>query len=143
MTMYNLSEHSQNHSIKSERSWNYYRDKIDVDVSDVTSFKYKTKIVGKTPEIPPQPGNAGDANWATLNVEVTIPLKYLSNFWRFLDLPLIKCEVELDLPWAKNCVLIEHINTAGVKFMITCTKLYVPVVILSINDNINFLEKIK
>ena len=62
MTMYNLSEHSQNHSIKSERLWNYYRDKIDVDVSDVTSFKYKTKIVGKTPEIPPQPGNAGDAN---------------------------------------------------------------------------------
>ena len=32
-----------------------------------------------------------------LNVEVTIPLKYLSNFWRFFDLPLINCNVELDL----------------------------------------------
>ena len=79
MTMYNLSEHSQNHSIKSESLWNYYWDKTDVDdVSDVMSFKYKTKIVGKTPERPPQPGNAGDPNWATLNVEVTILLKYLS-----------------------------------------------------------------
>ena len=42
-----------------------------------------------------------------LNVEVTISPKYLSNFWRFLDLPLINCEIELDLSWAKDCVLIE------------------------------------
>ena len=77
-------------------------------------------------------------------VEVTIPLKYLSNFWRFLDLPLINCERELDLSWTKDCVLIEHHNNiAGVNCMITSTELYVPVVTLSINDNIKFLENIK
>ena len=77
-------------------------------------------------------------------VEVTIPLKYLSNFWRFLDLPLINCERELDLSWTKDCVLIEHHNNiAGVNCMITSTELYVPVVTLSINDNIKFFENIK
>ena len=56
-----------------------------------------TKIVEKTPA---QPGNEEDADRPavpTLNVEVTIPLKYLSNYWRILDLPLRNCEIELDL----------------------------------------------
>ena len=94
-----------------------------------------------------RPGNERDANrpaGQTLNVEVTIPLKYLSNFWRFLDSALINCEIQLDSSWTKDCVLIEHHNNiAGVSFMITSTKLYVPVVTLSINDNIKFLENIK
>ena len=60
------------------------------------------KITGKTLAQPQQPGNPGDADQpsqppvSTLNVEVTIPLKYLSNFWRAVDLPLINCEVEFD-----------------------------------------------
>ena len=74
----------------------------------------------------------------------TISLKYLSIFWRSLDLPLINCEVELDLKWLKNCVLIEEDDhIMGVSFIITSTKLYVPVVTLSINDNIKFLENMK
>ena len=54
------------------------------------------KIVGKTPA---RPGNEGDANQPavlTLNVEVNVPLQHLSNFQRFLDLPLTNCEIELD-----------------------------------------------
>ena len=39
-------------------------------------------------------------------VKVVVPLKYLSNFWRVLNIPLINCEVELILTWLKNCVLI-------------------------------------
>ena len=149
MPMYNLLEYSENYLMTSGSLWNYYRDKIDdVDdnASDGKSFKYKTKIVGKSSERLPQPGNPGDVNRPaqpavpTLNVEVSIPLKYLSNFWKFLDLPLINCEIELDLSRKKDCVLIERHNTAGVNFMITSTKLYVPVVTLSVNDNINFLE---
>ena len=59
-------------------------------------------------------------------------------------MPLIKCEVELDLKWSKNCVLIEDDdNITGVGFIITSTKLYVPVVTWSININIKFLENIK
>ena len=57
---------------------------------------------------------------------------------------MINSEIELDLSWTKDCVLIEHYNNiTGVNFMITTTKLYVPVVILLINDNTNFLENIE
>ena len=79
-----------------------------------------------------------------LNTEVVVPLKYLSNFWMSLDLLLIDCEIELDLKWTKNCVLIEGDDKiTGTTFAITSTKLYVPVVTLSINDDIKFLENIK
>ena len=165
MTMYNLLEYSQNYFMPSRSLWNYYRDKIDdVDdcASDGQSFKYKTKIVGKTPLRPaqpkrlPQPPSNPDGSQPPgtprppqppvpgLNVEVTIPLKYLSNFWRFLDLPLINCEIELDLSWKKDCAVSEYYNRiTGLNSVITITKLYVPVVTLSINDNIKFLENIK
>ena len=109
MPMYNLLEYSQNYSMTSENLWNYHRDQIvniNDNASDGKSFKYKRKIVGK---IPARPANERVANrpaLLTLNAEVTIPLKYFSNFWRFFDLPLIKCEIELDLSWAKDCVLI-------------------------------------
>ena len=78
------------------------------------------------------------------NIEATIPLKYLRNFRRSLDLPLINSEVERDLLWAKDFVLIEHLNNITcVDFKITSTKLYVPVITLSVYDNIKYLEKIK
>ena len=80
MPMYNLLEYSQNYSMTSGSLWSYYRDKIDDNdyLSDRKLFKYKAKLVGKTPEIPPQPGNPGDANRParstvpTLKVEFTI-----------------------------------------------------------------------
>ena len=57
---------------------------------------------------------------------------------------MINCELELELKWTRNCVLIEHHNNiTGANFMITSNKLYVPVVTLSITDNIKFLENIK
>ena len=57
---------------------------------------------------------------------------------------LTNCEIELDLSWSKDCVLIEQNNNiTGVNFFITSTKLYVVVVTLSINDNIKFLENMK
>ena len=52
------------------------------------SFEYKTKTIGRTPD-----GNN------TSDADVVVPLKYLSNFWRFLDLLLIDCEIELYLSW--------------------------------------------
>ena len=100
MSMHNVLEYSQNYSMTSRSLWNHYRDEIDHindNASDDKSFKYKTETVGKTLA---QPENEGDANRPavpTVNVEVTIPLKYLSNFCILLDLPLINCEIELDL----------------------------------------------
>ena len=56
----------------------------------------------------------------------------------------MNCDIELDLSWGKDCVLIEHHNNiTGVKFQINNAKIYVPVVTLSINDNIKFLDNIK
>ena len=100
MPMYNLLEYSQNYSMTSGSLWNYYRDEIDnVDdnASDGKSFKYKTKIVGKTAQrharpaqLPAnldgsQPPRSDQPATPPLNTEVTIPLKYINNIWRSLD----------------------------------------------------------
>ena len=73
-----------------------------------------------------------------------VPLKYLSNFWRTLEMPLINCEVNLILTWSSTCVLVST-NTANrnAAFAITNTKLYVPVVTLSTQENTKFLQQLK
>ena len=96
--MYNFFEYSKNYRKRTGSLWNYYRDEpSDPLSSNSESFKYKTSIVGKTPE----------DNDSLTNAEVAIPLKHLSNFWRALNIPLINCEVELILTWSKNCVLVD------------------------------------
>ena len=70
-----------------------------------------------------------------------VPLKYLSNFWRTLEMPLINCEVNLILTWSSTCV-ITNSNGAGT-FAITDTKLYVPVVTLSTRENTKFFQQLK
>ena len=95
MLMHNLLEYIQRYSVTSGCLWNYCKDKIDNindNASDGKSFKYKTKIVERSEN----PGDASRPAVPTLNIEVTIPLKYLSKFCRFLDLLLINCEIELD-----------------------------------------------
>ena len=87
-----------------------------------------------------------------------MPLKYLSNFWRSLNIPLINCEDELILTWFKNCVLISKLtrdadhdapidgkidNPENETFEVTDTKLHVPVITLSTKDDNNFLEQLK
>ena len=96
------------------------------------SFKFKAKVTGKA-------GNNG-----AKDVEIMAPLKYLSNFWRTLEMPLINCEVNLILTWSSNCVLIAtSIQNQAARFAITDTKLYVPVVTLSIQENTKFLQQLK
>ena len=86
-----------------------------------------------------QTGNNG-----TKNVEIMVPLKYLSNFWRTLEMSLINCEVNLILTWSRNCVIVPS-NEAdqNATFPITDTKLYVPVVTLSTKDNAKLLQQLK
>ena len=84
--MYNLIEYSDKYSKTSESLWQYYKDDPNDNVADSESFNSKVKITGKTPEA----GNAKD-------VEIIVPLKYLSNLWRTLEMPLINCEVNLIL----------------------------------------------
>ena len=117
MPMYNLIEYSDNYAKTSGSLWQYYKDDPNNNLADSESFKYKVKITGKTPD---------DRN--TKNVEIIVPLKYLSNFWRTLEMPLINCEVNLELTWSKDCVITN--STGAGKFQITETNFYVLVVTL-------------
>ena len=108
MPMYNLLEYSKNYKKTTGSLWNYYRDQPSNPLStNPESFKYKTNITGNTYNVDDDDDNY-DANKIGKNeTEIVIPLKYLSNFWRSLNIPLINCEVEIILTWTKNCVLAD------------------------------------
>ena len=130
MPMYNLIEYSDNYAKTTGSLWQHCKDIparnnnneiIVFDVNNVTdSFNFKAKITGKTRDD------------VTKDVEIMVPLKYLSNFWRTLEMPLINCEVNVILIWSSTCVLVATgPQNQAATFAITDTKLYVPVVTLS------------
>ena len=140
MPMYNLIEYSDAYSNKSGSLWQYYSNEPAVEANNnITglpannnnsiSFKFKQQITGQT-------GNDGKKD-----VEIMVPLKYLSNFCRTLEMPLINCENSLQLKWSKNCILVaDTAANQNPEFQITDTKLYVPGTTLSIQDNIKILK---
>ena len=140
MLMYNLIEDSDNYSKTSGSLWQYCKEipavKDDGNIVDFNganatdSFNFKTKITDQTA--------------AEVNVEIMVPLKYLSYFWRTLEIPLINCEIELILDWSANCVII-YTDTANQvpTFTITETNLYVSVVTLSTQDNALLIPQLK
>ena len=130
MPMYNLIEYRGRYSKTSGSSWQYYKDDPNDNITQSESFNSKIKITRKTPAA----GNTKD-------VETIVPLKYLRNFWRTLEMPLINCEVNLILTWSPTCVISSA--TGETKFKITETKLYVPVVTLSTQDNATLLQQLK
>ena len=125
MPMYNLIEYSKNYRKTTGSLWNYYRDELSDDtntnnnpnksVINSECFKYKTSITEGTynvdEKITDAEGNeidnpAYDANKSgKKEVEIAVPLKYLSKFLRTLDMPLISCEVSLVLIWSEGCVI--------------------------------------
>ena len=147
--MYNLIEYRNNYSKTSGSLWQYCKeipavnnagDIVDFNGANATdSFNFKTKITGQTA------ANNNNGNIAgRVDVEIMVPLKYLSNFWRILEMPLINCEVELILTWSANCVIIyTNVNNQVPTFTITETNLYVPVVTLSTQDNAKLLPQLK
>ena len=87
-------------------------------------------------------GQTGDDG--TKDVEIIVPLKHLSNFWRTLEMSLINCEINLILTWSTNCVIVfTNVANQNATFAITDTKLYVPVVNLSTQDNSKLLQQLK
>ena len=175
MSMCNLLEYSKNYRKTIGSLYNYYRDELtdDVDdnnfdnikVVDSNTFRYKTKIIGNTYDVDariPNPDGAGQIDNPIYNgnkngwheVELAIPLKYLGNFWRTLNIPLISCEVSLELKWDKNCIItsLEQRDIGGgnrdnaptgATLSITDCKLYVPVVTLSKDDGTKLLTNLK
>ena len=137
MPMYNLIEYSDNYQDSLATLYQYKRDEppeanavADLTVNNSSSFKYKVNLLGN-PVL--------DGNIAKRSVKVVVPLKYLSNFFRSLEMPLINCKIKLNLTWNKECVLSTGASEAV--FVINHTKLYVPVVTLSKEDNKDFIEQ--
>ena len=79
-------------------------------------------------------------NIARINVKVVVPLKYLNNFFRSLETPLVNCKIKLNLTWKKECVL--STDDGNAVFIINDTKMCVPVVTLSKEDNKDFIEQL-
>ena len=141
--MYNLIEYSDNYSDTSGSLWQFKRDEIEGDVdltvdaqhipNNSSSFKYKSSFITNRN-----------------GVKIVVPLKYLSNFWRSLEMPLINCKVELSLKWFENSVLTkaaigpnaDATGAEGATFKITNAKLYVPVVTLSAEDNVTLVKQL-
>ena len=164
MSMYNLLEYSKNYRKTIGSLYNYYRDELSDDADDSNfdnikivnsnTFKYKNKIIGNPYDV--DAGTQGyDVNKnGTQKVELAIPLKYLGNFWRAPNIPLISCEVSLKLKWDKNCVItsLEQRDIGGgnrdnartgATLAINGCKLYVPAVTLSKDDEIKLLTNLK
>ena len=158
MPLYNLSEYSKNYRKTIGSLYNDYRDELTNDnnnnfanrnVVNSDAFKYKNKIIGNTYNV-----NATAADY-NANKNGT-QLKYLGNFWRALNIPLIGCEVSLELKWNKNCIITSLKQgelaapvvgrddaPTGATLAINDCKLYIPVVTLSKDDEIKLLTNLK
>ena len=164
MPIYSLFEYSKIFRKTTGSLSNYFRyepnsstegdgdDIINYSIKVSKSFNYKTSITGKL-----------EGNNVEKDVEIAIPLKYLSNFWRNLDMPLINFEISLTLSWYEKCVLTSkatrdqitddndppNVTTVGINnpvnviFKITHCKLYVPVVTLPSEEDNELLNPLK
>ena len=146
MPMYNLIEYSDNYTDSSGSLYQFKRDEspindnnpLNVALDNSTSFKYKVILLGKATD-------ADNDDRPLKNTNLAVPLKYLSNLFRSLEMPLINCKIHLVLNWNNNCVMYgtdtyaggDNANNKETTFKITSTKLYVPVVTLSTKDNVN------
>ena len=131
--MHNLIEYSDNYSDTSGSLWGFKRDEIDNNAEvtnddNAPSFKYKASLIGNT-----------ETDGTKKGVKIAVPLKYLSNFWRSLEMPLINCKVELSLKWYERCLLTAATTAT---FKITDAKLYVPIVTLSAEDNVKLVKQL-
>ena len=138
MSMYNLIEFSHNYSDTSGSLLEFKRDEVrannaDLTIDDSESFKYKGALVEKT-------SNHNHGKISLKDTKIVVPLKYLSNFWRSLELPLINLKVHLELNWIEDCTLSSDGNSS--KFEITDAKLHVPIVTLSTKDSVNLTKKL-
>ena len=132
MPMYNLLEYSDNYELSSVSLYQFKKDEIpsnnpNISEDNSTSFKYKSEPL------------ENQVN----NVKIAVPLKYISNFFRSLEMPLINCKISLELTWTKDCVLSNDAGDGGdVSSKIKNTVLYVPIVTLSTKDNVNLTKQL-
>ena len=165
LPIHNLLEYSKNYRKTIGSLYNYYRDELNNDanlanfansnVVSLEAFKYKTKIIGNTYDVDspiPNPTGAGRIvnrnynlnNSGKKSEELAIPLKYLGNLWRALNMPLINCEDRNSCQ--QTGINLDGVNTAaptGATLAINDCKLYIPIVTLSKDDEIKLLTNLK
>ena len=152
MPMYNLIEYSDNYADSSRSLDQFKRNEFpmknagnpnNVALNNSKSFKYKASLLGKA--------DGDDGNDRLLkNTKIVVPLKYLPNFFRSQEMPLISCKIHLELNWNNNCLMHgadtyaggDNANDREITIQITTTKLYVPVDTLSTTDNVNLTKQL-
>ena len=152
MSMYDLIEYLDNYADSSGSLYQFKRDEspindagsaLNVALDKPTSFKYKASLLGKATD-----ADGNDRSFK--NTKIFVPLKYLSNFFRSLEMSLINCKTHLALNWTNNSVMCgadtyaggDNVNNRETTFKITSTKLYVPIVTLSTKDNVNLTKQL-
>ena len=165
--MYNLLEYSKNYKKTIGSLYNYYRDELsdeadnnnfdNIKVVNSNAFKYKDKITGNTYDVLNTADDCVAVKEGTQEIELAIPLKYLGNFWRALNMPLISCEISLELKWNKNCIItsleerevndgpsvVRGDSPTGATLAINDCKLYITVVTLSKDGEIKLSTNLK
>ena len=149
MNMYNLTD---NYADSSGSLYQFKRDESpmndagnpnNVALDNSTAFKYKASLLGKATD--------ADGNDRSLKkTKIEVPLKYLSIFFRSLELPLVNCKIHLELNCNNNCVMHgadtyaggDNVNNRETTFQITSTKLYIPIVTLTTRDNGNLTKQL-
>ena len=142
--MYNLIEYIDNYSGSLRSLWDFKRDEIAnnanvINNDNAPSFKNKSNLIANT-----------NADWKAKGVKIAVPLKYLSNFWRSLEMPLINCKVELSLKFIENFVLsaaeidanADAIGADSATLVVTDPKLHVPIVTLSAEYNVKLAKQL-
>ena len=134
-----MIEYSDNYSDTSGSLWQFKRDEVpanndDLSINNSDSFKYKSTLVGKTADA------FNNTNSSVKDAKILVSLKYLSNFWRSLEMSLINCKVYLELNWIEDCILSSAAGSK--KFEITDAKLHVPIVTLSTKDSANLTKQL-
>ena len=149
MPINNFLEYSDNYADSSGSLYQFKRDEspindnnpLNVALENSTSFKYKANLLGKATD---PDGN----NRLLKNAKIVVSLKYLSKFFRSLEMPLINCKIHLELNWNNNCVMYgadtyaggDNANNREKTFKIASTKLYVLIITLSTKDNVNLAK---
>ena len=150
--MHNVIEYSDNYADSSGSLYQFKRDESpmndagnpnNVALDNSTFFKYKASLLRKATD--------ADGNDRSLkNTKIVVPLKYLSIFFRSLEMSLLNSKIHLELNWNNNCVMYgadtyaggDNDNNRETTFKITSAKLYVPIVTLSTKDNVNLTKQL-
>ena len=142
MNHYNLIEYSDNYQGTAGSLYHFKRDEQSLNSGDIVNVTTdKSSLLA---ELTTEDGGSNVCR-TFKNAQILLPLKYISSFFRSLELPLINTKLHLELSWINNCIMSnvganDNNDIDTNTFQITKTELYVPVVTLKTNDNLKLTK---